>query len=246
MLSYPRIATVFMLLSLVATSAIAQQPCAGTFSSEIDRYRCLLRARLAAPDANQKASIDALLDRRYKQKVVPFVLDLTGFSSKTRARGSAHAMMGVLEVWDLLYPLATSNNGVVLKDEGDTFYASFPDVPKAITAALAMQDAVSTLNRSIARTHGNAAMRYCTSIGVGYGDIHVIATEDAFGEQVNAAYDAGESQASDNEILLTKAAKDAISGITLSGVSGVTERNLGPYSLWLVNRTTPTICTSVN
>lgn len=246
MLKYTWMALALALCCVCTSAAFAQQPCGGAFSGEIDRYRCLLRARLAAANTTSRNAVDAVLDGRYGRRVAPLILDLTGFSSKTRGRGSAHAMMGVLEVWDVLHPVAASHGGVVLKDEADTFYAIFDDVPKALTAALAMQDAIGTLNRTIAAARGNTAMRYCSSIGISYGDIHIIGTKEAFGEQVNAAYDAGEVRAGANELLLTTTAKNAIAGMTVTGVSGTTERNLAGYSLWIVNRTTATSCTSVN
>lgn len=191
------------------------------------------------------------MDTRYKKRRSVFILDLTGFTSATIEYGIIPAMAGIQEVWDRVKPIVQAKGGVVLKDEADTIYALFPDVPKAVAAAIAIQDAVAQLNAQILTSRGLDKLRYCTSIGIGWGDVYLLGNDDAFGLEVSFTYDAGEVKAGPSQILLTKPAKDEIIGNLPSGVKSLRQWDILnesegmsrlSHSLWEVRRDSPVIC----
>ena len=199
-------------------------------------------------DKARLAAVDAVVEK-YKQRKAVLILDLTGFTSASLNFGVVPAMAGVQEVWDRVKPSITpftplfiARGGLVLKDEADTFYALLNNAPDALNAALVIQNEVDRLYQEIVGKRGKDKLRFCTSIGIGFGDVYVIGIEDAFGLEVNFAYNAGEVQAKANEILLTKSAMKAVSANLPNSVKKLQEKNFGKYSLWHVVRKTMVGC----
>ena len=77
----------------------------------------------------------------------------------------------------------------------------------------------------------------------------MIGREDAFGLEVNFAYNAGENEAGKGEMLLTTAARIALEGNRPTGVAGYVEvqgtkgiSSVESYSYWRVIRSQPNRC----
>lgn len=194
------------------------------------RYKALL-----ANNSSEAEAIRKQIEQQFRRTASPLIIDLTGFSTATRDNGDVQAMTVVRLYWDTLHPVVAKHSGVILKDEGDTLYALFPSAGGALAAALALQDAISTLRQTydLQTIFGWSPE---SSIGIGYGPLLDIDGDDAFGAEVNHAYGAGEVEAGPNEILLTEPAQKAVASNLPAGVKELKERDLGPFSLWLVVR----------
>lgn len=193
-----------------ADRAPAQEPCAGTFPSETLRFECLLGSFSRATTAEGREAVAGEIDRRYRRRRAVFVLDLTGFTSATHGFGEIRTLAAIEALWRDVKPAVEAEGGVILKDEGDTFFATFPLVTEALIGALAAHEIIDAQNRRAIRESGADALRFCGSIGIGFGEIYQIGTEDAYGEEVNYAYEAGENRAGPNQILLTRRARESV------------------------------------
>lgn len=193
-------------VTLSVTPASGQGACSGGFASEMERLGCLLdKHRTGSASEATKAASD--IDRRYLRTKAVLVLDLTGFTSGTRTFGQVEALAGVNGVWSIVKPALAGEGGVVLKAEADTLFAVFPLAADAVDGALDAQAAINEANYQTIRQKGPDALRFCSSIGIGYGDVYVVGTEDAFGLEVSYAYNAGENHAGSNQIFMTDDAK---------------------------------------
>ena len=120
-----------------------------------------------------------------------------------------------------------------------------------------MEDELDSLNAALCAARGTGAKYFCSSIGIGYGKVHLIGNEDAFGQQVNFAYNLGENIAGAGETFLTEEADQALSGASVSGVTGTTKIGIADdgsrkpgttpktdvaFFTWMLDRATPSKC----
>lgn len=202
--------SVVLLCALAGPAApvTAQEPCADSFPSETLRFECLLGSFSAATTAEGREAVAGEIDRRYRRRRAVLVLDLTGFTSATHGFGEIRTLAAIGSLWSVVKPAVEAQGGVILKDEGDTFFATFPRVADALAGAVAAHEIIDAENLRAIREEGDDALRFCGSIGIGFGEIYQIGTEDAYGEEVNYAYEAGENRAGPNQILLTRRARE--------------------------------------
>ena len=131
--------------------------------------------------------------------------DLSGFSRKTAKFGITHFLQVIHEKKKLLLPIVVDHDGVVIKIEADSFMLIFRRPETALACALEMQRTCQLTNE---RRVPEDKIILC--LGIGYGDILRIGDHDVWGREVNAASKLGEDTAEPDEILVTKAALDAI------------------------------------
>jgi len=137
--------------------------------------------------------------------------DLAGFSRQVAQFGIVHFLQVMLEQQRLLLPIIEQHDGIVIKIEADSFLILFKKADQALRCAVAMQKTCQNVN---ARRAAEEQIILCC--GVGFGKILKVGDEDVFGHEVNIASKLGEDTAKGNEILLTRAAKEAV---TVAGVS---------------------------
>ncbi|MCL6522184.1 MAG: FtsW/RodA/SpoVE family cell cycle protein [Firmicutes bacterium] len=125
-----------------------------------------------------------------------------GFFNLQGSEVAKLAMVMVLE--DRLQPLIERWDGRLVRAEADNLYAVFPDVTAAVRCAEAM---VQTTNEANALLP--PADDLFISVGIGYGDLLVVG-DDLFGDEMNLASKLGEDLAQRDEILLTPAARAAV------------------------------------
>ena len=102
-------------------------------------------------------------------------------------------------------PAIDGNGGQVIKQEADNLFSVFSTPSQALDAAL---DTLRALDAMNAVLPPERALQ--VSVGIGYGPTLVIAHEDLFGSEMNCACKLGEDIAQAGEILLTRAAHDAL------------------------------------
>jgi class 3 adenylate cyclase len=131
--------------------------------------------------------------------------DLSGFSRRVSEFGIIHFLQTIHEQRKLLLPIVDSHDGLLLKQEGDSFMIMFRRTDRAVDCAIAMQHACRNVNE---RRRPEEQILLC--LGIGYGRVLRIGDEDVWGREVNGASKLGEDTAKAYEILVTQAAKDAL------------------------------------
>lgn len=121
------------------------------------------------------------------------IIDLCGFSRSMEEQGVTVALAAVARLQNAACAAAGSHQGRVVKCWADNVMAIFPTVDQAARAAAA----------TIAILPAAA--------GIGFGEVLDTGT-DLFGVEVNNACRLGEDVAKAGEVLLTEAARVALSG----------------------------------
>jgi class 3 adenylate cyclase len=131
--------------------------------------------------------------------------DLAGFSRQVAKFGIIHFLQVILEQKSLLLPIAEAHDGILIKIEADSFMILFKKPVHALNCAIAMQSRCASLN---ARRSAEEQVILCC--GIGFGRMLKIGDDDVFGHEVNIASKLGEDTAKGEEILVTRAAREAI------------------------------------
>lgn len=131
--------------------------------------------------------------------------DLSGFSRQVAKFGIIHFLQVIHEQKELLLPIVADHDGILIKVEADSFLIIFKRARTAVQCAVAMQHACQQLN---ARRTPEEQVLLC--VGIGYGRVLKIGDVDIYGAEVNGASKLGEDTAKANEILVTKACRDAV------------------------------------
>ena len=161
--------------------------------------RRLLSRRIQHP--SEAAAIDAAIERAFVRDVAILVLDMCGFSRITQRHGIIHFLAMIHQMEQAARPAIEGNGGEVIKQEADNLFAVFATPEQALEAALDTLRALDAMNAVLPPERALAV-----SMGIGLGPTLVIAHEDLFGPEMNAACKLGEDIAGPGEILLTEAA----------------------------------------
>jgi class 3 adenylate cyclase len=179
---------------------MGQKRTIATSASE-ERLEKLLDERIQA--ASNKEIIDKRIWDLFGETWCVMFTDLSGFSRGVAQFGIIHFLQTIYESQRILIPVVDQHDGILLKDEGDSFLVLFRNTNKAIHCAIEMQKTVSKYN---ADKPDEEDVLLC--VGLGYGRILKIGDTDVFGAEVNAASKLGEDTAKAWEILVTQAVKD--------------------------------------
>ena len=128
--------------------------------------------------------------------------DLSDFSRRTSEFGIIHFLQTIHEQRKLLLPIVEAHDGLLLKEEGDSFMIMFRRADRAVECGIKMQHACRNVNE---RRKPEEEILLC--LGIGYGRVLRIGDQDVWGREVNGASKLGEDTAKPYEILLTAAAK---------------------------------------
>jgi class 3 adenylate cyclase len=131
--------------------------------------------------------------------------DLSGFSRQVERFGILHFLQVIHEQRKLLLPIVENFDGLLIKQEGDSFLILFRRPERAVACAQQMQRACSLYNE---RRKPEEQILLC--VGIGFGRVLRIGDADVWGKEVNAASKLGEDTAKSNEILVTEAVRKAI------------------------------------
>jgi adenylate cyclase len=162
-----------------------------------------LVAERAKPGADVRRIDERIWDLFGEDWAVMFT-DLTGFSRRVVEFGIIHFLQVIYEQNRVLLPIVADHDGILIKQEADSFLIVFRRPHSAITCALAMQRACRELSQD---RRPEDQLLLC--VGIGFGRILRIADVDVFGAEVNAASKLGEDVAKSNEILVTDAVREA-------------------------------------
>lgn len=171
-------------------------------SASQDRLEKLIRSRLET--GADKALVDRKIWDLFGERWAVMFTDLSGFSRQVDEFGIIHFLQTIYESHRILVPVIEQHGGILLKLEGDSMLVIFRNVDEAIDAAINMERACHSYNRTRA-----AAEQILMCIGLGFGDVLRIGDTDVFGAEVNAASKLGEDTAESWEILVTGNVRDA-------------------------------------
>lgn len=171
-------------------------------SASQDRLENLIAERLQ-PGANKEEIDDRIWDLFGETWAIIFT-DLAGFSRRAAEYGIIHFLQTIYESQRLLVPCIDSNDGILLKMDGDSMMVLFRRPSKAIECAIQMQQVLKDYNPSRPE-----AEQILLCVGIGYGLMLRIGDTDVFGPQVNAASKLGEDTARAEEILVTDSVVEA-------------------------------------
>jgi adenylate cyclase len=130
--------------------------------------------------------------------------DLSGFSRQVETFGILHFLQIIYEHKILLEPVIQAHDGVLIKTEADSLLILFRRAQSAVQCGVAMQRVLEDANKT-----RPPETKVLLCVGIGYGPILRIGSDDVYGKEVNAASKLGEDTAKAKEILVTRAAKEA-------------------------------------
>src|SRR5574337_1453825 len=171
-------------------------------SASQDRLENLIAERLQ-PGANKEEIDDRIWDLFGETWAIIFT-DLAGFSRRAAEYGIIHFLQTIYESQRLLVPCIDSNDGILLKMDGDSMMVLFRRPSNAIECAIQMQQVLKDYHPSRPE-----AEQILLCVGIGYGLMLRIGDTDVFGPQVNAASKLGEDTARAEEILVTDSVVEA-------------------------------------
>ena len=130
-----------------------------------------------------------------------FISDMANFSSTSRKLGVCHFLKLIYRARLTIAPIITAHNGTLLKYDADNCYAYFASTDDAIQASLDINAELFLANQSL-----DLSDHIYLSVGIDYGDLLLVGSEDFYGDPVNTASKLGEDLAVKGEVLVTERA----------------------------------------
>jgi class 3 adenylate cyclase len=130
-----------------------------------------------------------------------FISDMASFSSTSRKLGVCHFLKLIYRARRIISPVIAANNGKLLKCDADNCYAYFSSTDDAIQASFDVNAAMFQANQA-----SDLSEQIHLSVGIDYGDLLLIGSEDFYGDPVNTASKLGEDIAIRGETLVTERA----------------------------------------
>lgn len=165
-------------------------------------FHDLLGLRVEHPERAQE--IDEDIRAKFEKERSIFVLDMSGFSKTVQRFGLIHYLAMIHRMQRVVAPVIQKMGGYVVKFEADNCFAVFPTADQALKAALQIKndlDVVNLVTEDSSDVH--------VSIGIGFGPV-LLFCDDLYGNEMNLASKLGEDLAERDEILLTEAARNAL------------------------------------
>jgi adenylate cyclase len=167
----------------------------------------LLDEMLDHPDRGSE--LEARIEEAFVQERAVMVLDMSGFSRTTQARGIVAFLLVTRRLRQLAVPILARSGGAVVKSEADNLFCLFNAVTDAVAASREIIKGLDAANVALSKDQ-----ELYVSIGIGWGRIMLIGEDDLMGNEVNLASKLGEDVGGYGEILLTEAARSQLSADT--------------------------------
>lgn len=149
--------------------------------------------------------IDARIREEFERRVAILALDMCGFTRLTEEFGIIHYLSMIHQMEGAARPAVRDNGGIVIKCEADNLWAIFDTPVRALEAALDIFRAFDAINTVVPDQRDIYG-----SVGIGFGGALLVGKHDIYGPEMNLASKLGEDIAEKNEILLTRAAYEAL------------------------------------
>jgi len=171
-----------------------------------------LIAKRQRPDTDT-AQIDRRIWDLFGEDWCIMFTDLVGFSRNAARFGIIHFLQIIYQQKDLLLPIVSEHDGILIKMEADSFLIIFRRPERGLACAIAMQQASQEFSAELPPER-----KLLLCIGLGYGKILRTGDTDVWGAEVNAASKLGEDTATQHQILVTGGLKD-VAAAHLTGIS---------------------------
>lgn len=163
-----------------------------------EEFGRLIADYAAAPDPDRRAGVRNSIWQRFGVEGTTFISDMANFSVTSRKLGICHFLKLIHKARETIAPLIASNNGTLLKCDADNCYAFFDKADDAIQASFDINAALFSANQALPLED-----HIYLSVGIDYGDLLLVGTEDYYGDPVNTASKLGEDLAIKGETLVT-------------------------------------------
>lgn len=164
------------------------------FDSAIARFSAL-------QDHAEQETARAAIWEQYGTEGAVFISDMASFSSTSRKIGVCHFLKMIHRARQIIVPIVTANNGILLKCDADNTYAFFEKTEDAIRASFDVNAALFKSNDQYP-----IAEQIYVSVGIDYGRVLLVGELDFFGDPVNTSSKLGEDLAIKAETLITERA----------------------------------------
>jgi class 3 adenylate cyclase/HD-like signal output (HDOD) protein len=129
----------------------------------------------------QKSRLEALLKKEFTRLITVMFTDFAGSTSMTEEEGDMASRMSLKELNDIIFPLISAQNGVLVKTMGDGTLSYFNGAQEALRCAVAVQRGVEGYNRD-----KGTKSPHLIRIGLHSGS-GIVESSDIFGDVVNVA-----------------------------------------------------------
>ncbi|MFQ6004886.1 MAG: adenylate/guanylate cyclase domain-containing protein [Woeseia sp.] len=157
-------------------------------------------------NSSQRLQAERALWDRFGTTGTTFISDMASFSSTSRAFGICHFLNMIHRARQIIAPRIDRHGGLLLKCDADNCYAFFESADSAIQASLDINDALFRANQD-----EDPQNHIFLAVGIDYGDVLLVGTDDFYGDPVNTASKLGEDLAGGSQILVTDRALEKAS-----------------------------------
>ena len=148
-------------------------------------------------DQNSNLSLEELLDKRrkgdtnaehsilkkYERQLTIMFTDIQGYTAMTESQPVVETMAILQESEDIIAPIVSKHEGVIIKKIGDAYMARFDSPDSAIVAAVQIQQSIKLNND---RRESENKITWHIRIGLNTGNV-ILKDGDLFGDAVNVA-----------------------------------------------------------
>jgi class 3 adenylate cyclase len=161
----------------------------------------LIAAYAEATSPDEQKRINGSIWDRFGTTGTAFISDMASFTLTSRVFGVTHFLKLIHRTRKAIGPIIADNSGVLLKCDADNCYGFFAKVDDAVQASL-------DINAELFRANQQRPTddHIFLSIGIDYGELLLIGSEDFYGDPVNTASKLGEDLAGSGETLITERA----------------------------------------
>ncbi len=152
-------------------------------------------------DSEQQETARSEIWEQFGTEGAVFISDMASFSSTSRKIGVCHFLKMIHRARQIIAPLISDNNGLLMKCDADNCYAYFERADDAIQASFDINAALFESNDK-----HSIAEQIFVSVGIDHGRVLLIGDKDYYGDPVNTASKLGEDLAIKAETLVTERA----------------------------------------
>jgi class 3 adenylate cyclase len=170
----------------------------GSGSGVHDEFDQMIASFSACTDAEELEQIRLGIWERFGTVGATFISDMANFSSTSREYGVCHFLKMIHRTRRTVAPIIADNGGQLLKCDADNCYAFFEKPGRALQASLDINAELFRMNRS-----NDLAEHIYLSVGIDFGRLLLVGSQDFYGDPVNTASKLGEDLAGRSETLVT-------------------------------------------
>ena len=167
-------------------------------SSAHKEFDDLIEAYSACTSPEKQEAIRETIWNRFGKTGATFISDMANFSVTSRTLGICHFLKLIHRARNTVRPIVAANSGMLLKCDADNCYAFFEYPDDAIRASMEINAALFEANQQL-----DMQDHIFLAVGIDYGSLLLVGSDDFYGDPVNTASKLGEDLATKAETLVT-------------------------------------------